>query len=1005
MQLWPFSPPQQFSVSKRASSLDGLPLDDNEIVGTLTLPQSNVLIMATPARALVYNLKPLALVAVHERTASSIEEFGLNISLRSSMTFDNPINGLVSKKETEFLAWYKGKLVFYVITANNFLLTYQILKNSTQMTTFKEYGLPIIDPSNFDEDLEQDYDYNADDDTLTVFEKNNSSRMIQNGYVATKDKGFLGLFSTHNELAAEEVPIKNLELRLKIVLKFDFDVVDIVGFKKFTEIGDGRYEENLIVLYPHGLQLLRLVDFKLSDSTLVKIERGLKICVCNEDIYVVGNDPQSNKTLIHQLDISKLSSEAFMLCDNGPLHSTFQIKKQLVLCYERKVVKFDTLSKSVCFEFNLPFNSRVCKPINDDTLLFISDKNTLHFYTTLGNLLFLIDHDSPHSYPHYNYSDFTSFSNFLVTTSKRGEFQLWELWKEYSQTHYDFRNTKVYLLNRGNDILFYSPQSDAPLSHEILPVIKLPLKSLNNYISTIRINGNLKLMALFISNKNLLLIHNMETNVWFNYSNLTIIDMHWLANNYLVVHLKHEDGSRTLQCLRIPLQGLETKELSEFVIWEYSVPENERVVSFHVNTLFRYKPLKIKGKEPSKLAERYFKTAEIILLTDTRLLVFDAISTIDISGVNLLKRFHLYIKVEIPNDSGLADIEWAMSFREGLLIYAGGKILRLDKMDADEWNSVKLLSNVERILDVQKDQIFLLQENRYLYFNITDLWDNQNSVLERGIEDEEYPVAVSPASAILHSLHCIFNKDHSKLVVKHEIYLDKLILARMQVGASVDDITTEFHNLKHYKFALEKILSSKILEHGDLTQILNLVKSCHGSLDQSLRNPNSDMLEIVSNCLRKIETKHWRVLFSSLHMTPRDLLALCIEGNEAKMLGILLLVFLNFNGEELLIDSSSGSKWAPNLEVIDEHSQEAGHEQETTNSELLGVDKILSDEELMLRVLNILVSSAAGATDPNRASEAWDLCFQLVRFLRELDKQNSTSLVQKAVQMLQQHTK
>ncbi|CAI4635277.1 BAM_G0035260.mRNA.1.CDS.1 [Saccharomyces cerevisiae] len=44
----------------------------------------------------------------------------------------------------------------------------------------------------------------------------------------------------------------------------------------------------------------------------------------------------------------------------------------------------------------------------------------------------------------------------------------------------------------------------------------------------------------------------------------------------------------------------------------------------------------------------------------------------------------------------------------------------------------------------------------------------------------------------------------------------------------------------------------------------------------------------------------------------------------------------------------------------------------------------------MLKVLELLVTSAANATDPIKATDSWDMCFQLIRLLKELDRENNT---------------
>lgn len=207
MHLWPVSPPQLLRIPPRNAELgEGTKIDDCNILQSMTLPQANVLIMLTPTRVLIYNFKPMALVASHERTMASLKEFGDNRSMKRSAPYNDIIEGLISKKDSQYLLWHQGKLIFYVMTDKNFLLTYQILKNCTNEIIFKEYGIPVIEPLLMSEEEANsaEYDYNNDDDTLTVFDKNSSSRIIQNGFGITKEKGFLHFLSNQENI--DELP-------------------------------------------------------------------------------------------------------------------------------------------------------------------------------------------------------------------------------------------------------------------------------------------------------------------------------------------------------------------------------------------------------------------------------------------------------------------------------------------------------------------------------------------------------------------------------------------------------------------------------------------------------------------------------------------------------------------------------------------------------------------------------------------------------------------------------
>ncbi|CAI4034976.1 hypothetical protein SMKI_12G1130 [Saccharomyces mikatae IFO 1815] len=1020
MHLWPISPPQLFKIPPRNSKLDGGPRTDNDnILQSMALPQANVLIMLTPTRVLIYNFKPMALVASHERTTASLQEFGDNRSMKKSASYNDTIEGLISKKDSQYLSWHQGKLIFYVMTDTNFLLTYQILKNCTNEIIFKEYGIPVIEPllMNEAEANSTEYDYNTDDDTLTVFDKNNSSRVIQNGFGITKEKGFLHFLSNQENI--DELPVKKLELRLKVVLKFDYDIIDMMGIKTFSKVGDGRCKEVLIVLFPHGLQLLTILDFKVSKSSLVEVRNGSKIIVCNKQLMVLSHDAEEKQTIVSIIDIEKQAVEAIPLPDTpDKLLTCLEVNGYLVVVYKEKIISFDSRNKKICHSWKPPFIIKLCDRINDEILLLISEDNTnIFFYTEFGNLLFATyaddddcnednndenskDESEKERSARYEISDFVCLDKSLITVSHSGEYQFWKLWEETKQTQFDFRNPKCYVLtNTNNDVIIYSPVTSSSLNNDNLQVIKLPTKTFNNHIAFVKINSSLRLLATYVSNKNILLIHNLETNGWTSFTDQNVLDLHWLGDNYLICHMKNDDSSTSLKCLQIPLQEENLDiELSEYVIWEYIIPENTIVFSVHVNTLFRHKLLKIKSKDhkaSEKQAEALFKTGEVILVTDARTIVFDVLSTVHPCGLNLVKSFYQYLKINIPIDVLPNRIGWITNMKDGLLFFADRKFIKLYKIEGGGWQTLTLLNNIERIIDIMKDEIFVVQDHNYVVYSLEDLWDGKRPLVSIPIEEDLYPISITPETATTHTLHCIFNSRFSKLVVKHQIYLDQLILAKLTDNISLEDISNDYRSLRPYKFALEKILSTKILQSDSLEDILRLIKMYDNSDPKHNTSipSHSGMLEIISNCLRKIETKYWNHLFINLKMTPRDLLALCIEENEARMLGVLLLVFLNYDEKDLVDDLQFRKS-----DVETKINQTINYTPARKSDK--SVSNLLKDEQLMLKVLELLVTSAANTTDPVKATDSWDMCFQLIRLLKELDRENNTQLVQKALERL-----
>ena len=1001
MFAWPQCPPQLSKIRPRSSDAEGLDLNDSRIIKTIPITQSNLVVMLTAARVLVYNMKPFALISSHERSVASVKEFGENVALRPSVQFDTPIDGLFSQEEKDALVWFQGKLVFYVQTSKNYLLTYQILKNSTAFNTFTDYGVSTIDPNNFKGKVDQDYDFNLDDDdVLVVYEKGKSSKVIQDGYPASRDKSIIRQILNTNPENVIELPIKKVELRLKIVLKFDSDIVDVLGFKKFTNVGDGTIEEHLMILFPNGLQLLSLVDFKLRKSSLIKVEHGKQIATCDGRIMVLGEYPDTHIPIVNVIDINDLSVKSIAMTQQKELLTSFDMCGSLALIFPDKVVYFNLDIKQIEYEFKLSTTAKICKKLNKELLLIINENNTLHILSKYGNVIFATeyDEDDKRSFPIFDYTDVIYFDSTLLTVCETGEYQLWPLYELNNGSFSNFRVCQTHIINNNNnDILLYSPSSDRLTNTGIFPTIKLMTKTYNNCISKICVNENQKLMAVHIANKDILLIYNTETNTWFRYEDNLIVDMQWLGTSYLVCRIRTDNDTDVVVCARIPLQEANGKSFNDFIIWQYSIPEDKEIFHVFVNSLSKYRLLKVKYKDETKVArddEVFHKTGEIIVVTNSGFTIFDIVSNVVAGSVNIVKNVHEAGKVHMVDQEFLCNADWVSSYKDGYLIFSRDKVFRMRKQDGEQaWKTEVLLSGVERIVDVIKEEIYFIQRRDLVCYRLEDLWESGDPLVRFPVEDELYPMSVTPESASFRSLKCLFRRDNAKLVVKYEIYLDKLITSHLATpGVDLDEITRRYYGLRHYKFALEKILSLRIIAQEDLGQIVALIKACHDPTNPVGAASHADMLEIVSNCLRKIETKYWSQLFTQLQLTPRDLLAMCIESNETRVLGILLLVFLNYNEGE-----AEGQLMHDLQEDAEANSSGVPTTPPTGDS---AIPSLLKDQEMMLHILKILVGSAAATADRQKAADNWDMCFQLIRILKALDHENGTQLVSSAIDML-----
>lgn len=1019
MHVLPFQPPQSFKIPPRFEATDAS-LEANEqspddiaepILQTMALPESNTVVMLTPTRVLIYNFKPMALVSSHERSSKSITEFGLNKFAISNSSYNHRIEGLISREEHRNFNKNQEKLLFYVITEKNFILVYQLLTNTNPFTTFKEYGIHISDLNTLERENEQDpIADDTDAEVLTVFDKRVSHKIIQNGYTVDKQRGFFQ-FLTNTTEALDELPIRKLDLRLKIVLKFDHEIIDVVGF---SEDGgdDQKSEERLVILFSHGLQLLNLREFKLEDNVLIEIHNGTKIVINSEKLVVVSLEPDGTP-VINIVDFAKRTvySKSLNLTLSEKLLISFSIENIVVLAYESELIYYNINSRSIVKRLKLSIQIKHCNKLTQDTILLLTRGGNIHILTKWGNTLFSTSYDDDDErFLSFDFTSFTHADSTIVTATKSGDFQVWSLWEEVCNVPFDSRHPKPHILrNHNNDIMLYSPVGDST-NHVDFQIIRLPTKTLNNYTPLVRANSSLNTLAIYVANKNILLLHDLASNTWSNFPGIRILDMGWLGNNYLVAHIMDDDQNEFIHCYHLPFQHHEKIDLEDHLVWSHPLSESLQISGIYINTLARYKLLKVKkSKENEDEIENLFKTGEVILsYTNDTIVVFDVISVVHPAGVNIVKKFFQQGAYKFPKGL-VGKFDWVLSFKEGFLALRGSDFLKIEKIDDNSWQSTVLLSKVERILDIVLDEIFLIHENSFVTHDLNDLWDDKPYSVSIPIIEDEYPVAVSPDKATVHSVHSVFRESFSKVIVHHTIYLDQVIENAVNRGMSNGDINSQYCFVRHYKFALEKILSAKVLNNEPLDSILELIDLY--DLDSGKPLNNSGKLEIISNCLRKIETKHWDHLFANLKLSPKDLLSQCIDQNQARILGVLLMVFLNYEGDPTEIDAQEQSKKTNGSNKSNGNRKKNSNKKKKKKNDKRkakelpshlnsSVAKVLTDEELILQVLKVLVINASSSTVLAEAQEFWDMSFQLVRFLSALDKENGSDLVQKAVTLL-----
>lgn len=1007
--MLPVKPPQTFHLPK--SHIEGV---DEDVIETIASPNSNHFLLITKTRLFVYQAKPFGPVACHERTQESIELFGCNAGLRDNLPSGSHVEGLLREQYCEPIT--DEKMYFYVMTENNFLLVYEVYTRTSEGVVYKDYGIPLnIQEGGYSARSVVEDD--TDDEVLTVFAINESHKVIQNGYTISKQKGFLQFI--RNDEVVEELPIRRAELRLHVVLKFDHNIIDCIGIIAHDKNGANQTSEYLLVLFEHGLQVLKLEDFKLVENKLIHILDGKRLIYYSGEVLVISSNATSEKRSINHILFDKESVESQEVAlKNGSNKFTCStlFDQSLVLVFENIMVYYDIVDRQLTGD--LVGDSQIQKIIclSADSMLLLTDNNSVVFTSKWGNILQSIYIDENQ----FKLINCSAMDMKLLICGSDGKIQFWDLWKKLSSSLSNFRTSKVFtLINDNNDILLYSPMSESNNTSSF-QTIKLPTKTVNNNITICKVNGLLTLLVVYVANKEILLINFLNSNKWISFSQLNIKGIDWLGDDYLMCHLiDEENDTEYIKCYHFPLLNHDSTELESFKIWEWEVPQGTKLNGFYVNTLSTFKMLKFtdESKEDSEdTSRKLFVTSEIIMdLSNSQIVIFDALSSIHPTGVNLVQKFHQFGTHQFPEKS-LGRLKWIHKYKDGFIAWIGDRLVIIVQQEDKEWRFIVAYDRVEQIIEIYEDNLVIVSGNEVLLYGFEHIWTVDEPLITTPVIEEEYPISISLDTATLHNISSVTTQKLSKISMSHSVYLDMILDRNLKLGVDFNKIDEKYRDLKHYKFCLEKILSNKILEHQSLDSILQLIDT----YDKNSGGVSNVVgkLEIVGNCLRKIETKHWNYLFENLKLTPRDLITKCIELSEGKILGTMLMVFLNYDegetndkDDKIVHDkkkTDSKPKTKGNKKKGNKKDSNAKHKNNTKNQDSNAVSEsndssvstVLKDETIIAQVLKIFVSTATLSTSKEQAQEFWDFALQLVRFLRALDSKGDTNLAQTCLDMI-----
>ncbi|AMD21761.1 HFL095Wp [Eremothecium sinecaudum] len=1007
MSIWPFEANHCFEVpiAKYVSQDENSEhsLNNKSILQTIKLPSSNLFVLLTDCAVFLYNSEPLCLISCHRSSIKAIERFGNNKSI--ILNDGQQLHGDIMRKEQGKAERIRKDIYFYVVTENNFMLVYQISSNSDGSSNFVDYDLHVSKSLRTRLEIQEKFeaDNNEENEVLIVYDKSDSSKIIQSGYATHKQRGFLQFLTNNNAEDENESPINKSELNLKVVLSFDHGINDVIG-ESLGNIGDGQSQQSLTMLFDKGLQLLELTNFKLQESTLIEVQGGRSLLSIEGKLFIIAlkNDKYFSicsidvvkKRIIKEMQLTEVLKAS--LLSSFAYHNNI-----IILVFQNEVVYYNLVSEDVIGRLKLSGGIRKSSRLTDDLMALFMTDGTIKVTSVWGNTLFVLpinDHLGKANLP----TDIAFFDKTLIVSTNEGNILVWSMWTEISTSIGDLRqNTPFLLQNKKGDVQVYSPISGGDFNHNMFQLLKFPTKTANNYIPIVRLNDNQSILAVYVANKGVLLLNFLNLGKLLSFSDVKLLDCYWIKSNYLLCHFGDSSGRDFMQCFHFPSQGNHSAELNDYTIWKWSVPHNITVRQMFVNTFSKYKSVRIKAKNGEENHDNLLKTTEIVLLCEGgKVTTFDVLCIVHPCGVNIIRHFHHFKEYQLPIDL-IRHLIWIYSWKGGFIALSASTVYRIE-FDANyEYTTVSLLEKVDRIIDIVGESICLVVGNDFLVYDINDLWEQKAPTVKIPLVEEEYPICVSVQTAAIHNMNYLDEKAFIKLSVDSHIYLDHIIAKLVDGSIPPEEIHNRYGALKHYKFVLEKVLSSKVLNNESLDGILNLLDVYDTEL--SLNTPGrpvSGKIEIVGNCLRKIETKHWDYLFHNLRLTPRDLLERCTENGDPKILGVLLVVFLNYDENNLLYSARNANEKASKSKSNSKKGKKHKQNKNYSKKNHTHVETVLRDEELIQRVLHVLVTSASNSAIPQEAQEYWDMALQVVRFTKALDKQNESTLASKCMNQL-----
>jgi hypothetical protein len=731
---------------------------------------------------------------------------------------------------------------------------------------------------------------NSDDEVLSVY--NSAGSLLQNGLVQSRHLNFF-------ETNPVEQPIRKMTLRFKLFLKIAHGVVDFIMLENYE----------MMLATNDNVQML---DLEKEDPKVVDLEgRVLKVVPLEKDVVAIKQD--GSVQLLKRGDrFTPMESYKVTGVTDCAVNEQFQL------------ITFLTGAALIYYSYEIHEPIKIIPMANVQSLEWSTDGNTLvvlykdqtwSLMSTFGCTMFQSGEHDHHSPWVSSIKRITMFGNSSLYSTDGQKVYIQRLLRSLtlsSQTNHDLKRQ---ILISNSEIHIYTGHEMAISSSRAINwnIVKIPFDQYHQLpeIRNASISQDGKFLA--VANSKALLIYSFLDKEWSFYQN----------DYSQELSIGHLTWFNKLNLLIVTTKTITHSELVMFDLRKFKPTEdfNSGTVAFKYDLSGDIILLNVIGDD----IVMYSSSSKYYHFTIQALVTGLKIDLIKILNMDKVFKSHSNFRslIKVKTDPKNHD----------MLILNNGELILLSERESG-YQKYLLFDKIEYCYKISEEEYYMFNgEDLLLVKNFSGLIktkDHSSTVLK--VKPENYPLLLTLEKGLFVTMENTLIKRKSmeinSLNSKNSIFLHDLIRFELTENTG-GEIYEKYRTYKNFPFALELLLYQTVTNDGDLTRVIELIKE----------NPIYE-LNVVSKCLRKIEMTYWSRLLKALGATPQGLLQKCIELKEWKTLGILVIIFLNYD----------------------------------TENEVISIE-----EDQLIDVLKLLYNNA------HDDGELWETSFEMLRFLKLLD--------------------